>query len=61
LAGLYPKPPPKETPPQAESPGYLPRPDISQEFGFGRPFCPAAAFSAKKILAVLFKYASGSF
>jgi hypothetical protein len=27
-------------------------PDISQEFGFGRPFCPAAAFSAKNVLSV---------
>jgi hypothetical protein len=27
-------------------------PDISQEFGFGRPFCPAAAFSVKKVLTV---------
>jgi hypothetical protein len=36
-------------------------PDISQEFGFGRPFCPAAAFSVKKVLTVLFKYASGPF
>jgi len=27
-------------------------PDISQEFGFGRPFCPAAAFSVKNVLSV---------
>jgi hypothetical protein len=27
-------------------------PDISQEFGFGRPFCSAAAFSAKKSFSV---------
>jgi hypothetical protein len=34
--------------------------DISQEFDFGRPFCPAAAFSVKNFLSV-FQYASGSF
>jgi hypothetical protein len=36
-------------------------PDISHEFGFGRPFCPAAAFSVKKVLTVLFKYAWRAF
>jgi hypothetical protein len=36
-------------------------PDISQEFGFGRPFCPAAAFSVKKVLSVFSNMPPGLF
>jgi hypothetical protein len=36
-------------------------PDISQEFCFGRPFCPAAAFSVKNVLSVFSNTPPGLF
>jgi hypothetical protein len=36
-------------------------PDISQEFCFGRPFCPAAAFWRQNVLERIFKYGWRSF
>jgi hypothetical protein len=36
-------------------------PDISQEFGFGRLFCPAAAFSAENVLCVFSNTLPGLF
>jgi hypothetical protein len=36
-------------------------PEISQEFGFGRPFCPAAAFWRQNVLSVFSNTPPGLF